>query len=732
MKPANTGLWHRLRPIGRTPLFQQIQASECGAASLGILLAHLGRWVGMNELCKACGVSRDGCSAADIQRAAAGYGVDVTGWQRSADYLKSLEAPAILFWEFKHFLVLEGFRNNRFYINDPANGHYSLDEATFQERYMGIVLVARAGPDFTPSERPLTIRARLLPWLGENRAQIGIAFVLGLLLAIPTLALPELLRYFTDAATGPDPPSATLMIGGTLGIAAAVFAILWLQQRVLLAVSVRIALVQSERFLSALLRLPMEYFAQRFSGELASRARLLDRIANTATTRLTRLAIELTMSLIYLVWIALQDWLLAATAVVVAFLNVVVVRSVYYRSKHENYRLRRSQGMLSGIGATALSRLDTLRATGTDGDFFTRLSGYQALELRYRQRSAELGVFANALPPFFLMVGGAVVLGIGGMRVITGDMSIGDVVATYFVIGNFLLPIGKYVESTGLIQILEADLQRVQDVLDADPASGADSAETHGASRLVSIGRRVRLAGRLELRDVTFGYRPYHDPVIEGFNLTLEPGQRVALVGPSGSGKSTIASLIAGVYRPWAGQVLFDGHERDEIPREVAIDSVAHVNQRVNLFSGTVRENLTMWNPTVPDALVVDAAQDAHIHDEIAQRPLGYDTTIEEGGQNFSGGQRQRLEIARALVPRPSLIILDEATSDLDAAVESRIDDSLRRRGCACLIVAHRLSTVRDCDEILVLDRGRTVQRGQHEDLMLDTEGLYHALVMSQ
>ncbi|MCY3839524.1 MAG: cysteine peptidase family C39 domain-containing protein, partial [Gammaproteobacteria bacterium] len=518
MNPPFADLLRRLRPVPRTPLYQQIQASECGAASLGIVLAHLGRWAGMNELCRACGVSRDGCSAADIQRAAAGYGVEVTGWQRSADYLKGLEAPAILFWEFNHFLVLEGFRNNRYYINDPANGHYSLDEATFRERYMGIVLMVRTGPDFTPSERPLTIRARLLPWLGEHRTQIGIAFALGLLLAIPTLALPELLRYFTDAATGPGPPSATVVIGGTLGIAVALFAILWIQQRVLLAVSVRIALSQSERFLSALLRLPMEYFAQRFSGELASRARLLDRIANTATTRLTRLAIELTMSLIYLVWIAAQDLLLAGTAVVVAFLNVAVARSVSYRTKHENYRLRRSQGMLSGIGATALSRLDALRATGTEGDFFTRLSGYQALELLYRQRSAELGVFANALPPFFLIVGGAVVLGIGGMRVISGDMSIGDVVATYFVIGNFLLPVGKYVESIGLVQVLEADLQRVQDVLDADPASDSDTVETHRANRLVSIGRRVRLAGRLELREVTFGYRPHHDPVIEGFN----------------------------------------------------------------------------------------------------------------------------------------------------------------------------------------------------------------------
>ena len=728
MRTAFAELREGLRPIRRTPVFQQIQASECGAASLGIVLASLGRWVRMNELCKACGVSRDGCSAADIQRAAARYGVEVTGWQRSAEYVKSLKAPAILFWEFSHFLVLEGFKNNRYYINDPANGHYTLDEATFKERYMGIVLVLRPGPDFAPSGRPFSLRRQLLPWVRDQKPLIGLAFALGVLLAVPTLAMPELLRYFTDAATGPQPPSAVLVIGGALVIAGSMFAIVWSQQRILLAASMRIAVTQSERFLAALLRLPMAYFAQRLSGELASRTRLLDNIANTSATRLAQLMIELTMSVIYLVWIVLQDVLLAGTAVVVATLNVLLARWVSRRRKHENFRLRRSQGMLSGIGTMGAKKLDALRSSGAEGDFFTRFSGYQALELGYRQRAAELGAIANSLPPFFLMVGGAVVLGVGGMRVISGDMSIGDVVATYFVIGSFLLPIGRYVESVGLIQILEADMQRVQDVLDADPGDNANPP----AKRLVSIGRRLRLSGRLELRDVTFGYRPHHEPIIEGFNLSLEPGQRVALVGPSGSGKSTIASLIAGIHRPWSGEILLDGHARDDIPREVAIDSVAYVNQRVNLFSGSVRDNLTMWNPTVPDALVVGAAQAAHIHDEIAQRPLGYETQVEEGGDNFSGGQRQRLEIARALVPRPSLIILDEATSDLDAAVESRIDDALRRRGCACLIVAHRLSTIRDSDEILVLDGGRTVQRGQHEELMLDESGLYHSLVTSQ
>ena len=730
MNPALADFWRRLRPIPRTPVFQQIQASECGAASLGTILASLGKWVGMNELCKACGVSRDGCSAADIQRAAAGFGVEVTGWQRSAEYLRKLDAPAILFWEFSHFLVLEGFKNKRYYINDPANGHYTLDEATFKDRYMGIVLQLRPGPDFAPSGRPFSLRRQLAPWVREHKTPIGLAFVLGVLLAVPTLALPELLRYFTDAATSAQPPSAPAVIGGTLAIAGVLFALLWGQQRILLAASTRIAVTQSERFLATLLRLPMEYFAQRLSGELASRTRLLDSIANTATTRLAQLMIELTMSLIYLVWIVLQDVLLAGTAVVVALLNVLLARAVSRRRKHENFRLRRSQGMLAGIGTNGAKNLDNLRASGTEGDFFTRFSGYQALELGYRQRAAELGAIANALPPFFLMVGGAVVLGLGGMRVISGDMSIGDVVATYFVIGSFLLPIGRYVESAGLFHILEADMRRVQDVLDADP--GTASAAPATSARLVSIGRRLRLTGRLELRDVTFGYRPHHDPIIEGFNLSIEPGQRIALVGPSGSGKSTLASLIAGVHQPWSGEILFDGHVRDDIPREVTIDSVAYVTQRANLFSGSVRDNLTMWNPTVPDALVVQAAQDAHIHDDIARRPLGYDTPVEEGGDNFSGGQRQRLEIARALVPRPSLMILDEATSDLDAAVEARIDDALRRRGCACLIVAHRLSTIRDSDEILVIDHGRPVQRGQHEELMLDEAGLYHAMVTSQ
>ena len=684
----------------------------------------------MNELSKACGVSRDGCTAGDIQRAAQAYDVEVSGWRRRAEYVEHLTSPAILFWEFCHFVVLEGVRNNRYYINDPANGYYSLDAETFKQRYTGILLLLEPRPGFRPDGRAPTMWSQLLPRIRGQRILIGAAVALGLLLAVPTLAVPELLRYFTDAAASATGPSVGIVVGGTLAAGFALFGLVWIQQRILLRASVRIAVSQSERLLSTLLRLPIEYFAQRFSAELASRTQLLDNIANTGAVQLTRLLIELAMAVVYLVWIAFQDLVLAAVAVAIAALNVVLVRSVSQRRKIENFNLRRSQGVLTGLAAMATKNLDALRSSGTENSFFVRFSGYQARELGFRQRSAELGAVTNALPPFFNMIGGAAVLGVGGLRVISGDMSIGDVMATYFVIGSFLLPLGKYIESVGLFQLLEADLQRVQDVTDA--GSGEEPPQNPERTGPVSIGRRVRLAGRLELKDVTFGYRPHHEPIVEGFDLTIEPGQRVALVGPSGSGKSTIASLIAGIYQPWSGHILFDGHARDEVPREVVVDSVAYVDQQVHLFSGTIRENLTMWNPTVPDALVLSAARDAHIHDEIAQRPLGYDTLVEEGGENFSGGQRQRLEIARALVQRPSLLILDEATSDLDAAVEARIEDSLRRRGCACLFVAHRLSTVRDCDEILVLDKGRTVQQGHHEELMLDRQGLYRSLVTSQ
>ena len=388
--------------------------------------------------------------------------------------------------------------------------------------------------------------------------------------------------------------------------------------------------------------------------------------------------------------------------------------------------------MLAGIGMAGLSRIDTLRAIAAEDDFHARWTGHQARELLARQRFAELGQVNAAVPTLYQMLASAAVLGFGGWRVMAGDMSVGMLTGFYMAAAAFLQPIGRFIQFADLFQILEADLQRLDDVFDAPEEHASAAVDTAGGERgrgeVSTFAGRLRLKGSVELRDLTFGYPGCTEPLLKDFSLSIEPGQRVAVVGPSGSGKSTLSALVAGIYQPWSGEVLIDGCRREAIPRELLTSSMSLVDQHIFLFADTVRENLTMWVPDVPDSALVAAAKDAAIHDEIIARPLGYDAPVDEGGRNFSGGQRQRLEIARALVNNPSILILDEATCSLDAITEVRIDDGLRRRGCTCLIVAHRLSTIRDCDLIVVLDGGSAVQRGLHEELMQE-DGLYRELV---
>ncbi|MCY3815639.1 MAG: ATP-binding cassette domain-containing protein, partial [Gammaproteobacteria bacterium] len=391
---------------------------------------------------------------------------------------------------------------------------------------------------------------------------------------------------------------------------------------------------------------------------------------------------------------------------------------------------RREQGLLLGVGTLMLNQAETLRMTGADDRFFSRWSGHQARELAARQRFVELSHINAALPGLFMALGHAAVLTFGATRVINGDLTLGALVGFYVVAGMFLAPVGRFAEFADKRQALENDMQRLDDITETPEDRGL-ARRRQAWEGIATLNGRLRLAGSVELRGVTFGYNLARPPLINDFSLTIRAGQRIALVGPSGSGKSTVARLVAGLYQPWSGEILFDGRARDDIPEDVLSRSVSVVDQHIVLFSATVRDNITLWNPAVPDDDLVAAARDACIHDEILERPLGYSTPVDEDGGNFSGGQRQRMEIARALVGNPTVLILDEATSALDAATEEYVDDALRRRGVTCLIVAHRLSTVRDCDQIIVLDKGVEVQRGTHDELMSDTEGIYCRLVRS-
>ena len=714
-----------------TPLRLQSHATECGAACLGSVLAYFGRWVPFTELRGRCEVGRDGSTAAGLKRAAEHFGLACSGWSVQIKRLKQMPLPLILFWEFNHFLILEGFDRKWFYLNDPAVGRRKLTRAEFEAGFTGIALQFHRGPEFQPGGVPSSLLQRLPDWLRGAWGALACVVACALLLAVLALATPAAVGLVVDRVLGENEPWGILVAATLAAAAVLVYVLTWLKQRFLQRLAIRLSIIAGNRYVSRLLRLPVDYFSHRLVGELAARVLSVDKIARGLSQHFLGVLIEFLMSAVFLAVMLALHPPLALLVLALAVLKLLLLLPIARVRSDESHALRREQGMLLGIGTLMLNQADTLRMTAADDRLFVRWSGDQARELAARQRFAELSHLIASLPGMFVILANAAVLGLGAAAVMAGELTLGTLAAFYVLAAMFLEPFGRFVEFADERQALDTDMQRLDDIADT-PEDPALTRRGGSADAVATFNGRLRLAGRVELRGVTFGYNRSRAPLLKDFSVVIQPGQRVAVVGPSGSGKSTLARLVAGVYHPWSGEILFDGRPRHEIPGDVLARSVSMVDQHVVLFAATVRDNLTLWNAAVPDDDVVAAARDAGVHDDILDRPLGYATPVDEDGGNFSGGQRQRLEIARALAHNPTVLILDEATSALDTATEAHVDDALRRRGVSSLIVAHRLSTVRDCDQIIVLDEGREVQRGVHDELMADENGLYFRLVRTE
>ena len=770
----------------KTPTIIQMEAVECGAASLAILLSYYERIVPLAELRIECGVSRDGSNASNLILAARRYGMVAGGFKvEHLEQLQEVLPPYIVFWDFNHFIVVEGFGKNCVYINDPATGPRKVSFKEFDEAYTGIVLVMKPGEGFQKGGQKRSMVTALASRLANSRRALVFCLLTGLFLTFPRLTVPAFTQVFVDRILVENLQDwLRPMILGML-IAAVVQGLLMrMQLKTLRKLLIKLSVTMSGQFLWHILRLPVEFYAQRFSGEISSRMQLNDKVAEVLSGRLATTVIDTVMMGFYAVLMFTYDWLLTTITILFAALNFVALQTLSRSRVDANISLAQEYGKVSGVAIGGIQAIETVKASGLESDLFTKFAGYYTKALNAQQKLGLQTRILNVLPTLLTALATASILVIGGFRVINGSLSIGMLVAYQLLATSFLKPVNSLINFGSTLQELESDLNRLDDVLQ-NPIDGSRNVRSRAKSgnrsnkngkdthrllnpvnpiqsncsaqelsesknghqvtkidsnkslKLVSKSPRFpisqdsfQLQGSVELRQLTFGYSNLEAPLIEDLNLTVKPGQRIALVGGSGSGKSTIAKLICGLYPFWSGDILFDGISRTQIPHSVLANSLAMVEQEIFLFAGTIRDNLTLWDSTIPEADLVKACQDAAIHEAILSLPGGYDAQLGEGGMNLSGGQRQRLEIARALVRNPSILVLDEATSALDAETEKIVDRNLRRRGCSCIVVAHRLSTIRDCDEIIVLQQGKVVQRGTHEELR-EQEGTYMRLIGS-
>ena len=708
--------------LAKVPQVMQMEVVECGAASLTMILAHYGKWLPLEEVRAACGVSRDGSSAKMILQAARNYGLDAKGFRMSPEALEGKQ-PAIIHWNFEHFVVFRGFdRKGRACINDPGIGPVKWPMEEFRKHYTGVCLTFEPTEKFEKGGQQTSILSYMKKNLNGVSEAFWLTFSFALMGAFVALLSPLFTRIFLDEIlSGKNADWVKWFFIGMGALAVFQFFVVLLQSRYTKRVAGALALKSNKDYLRHLLRLPMSYFAMRHVGDLQQRMHLNQEITNSLIEVLAPQVINIGLLVLYLFLMFSYSFWLTIIGFVAAGVNLAIVH--YFANLRINLirSMEQSEGQYFSATISCIDNMESIKAAGAETGFFKYWSGLWAHKFnvnanadKQQAQMALLPVMANALCSVAVLV-------LGAYLILQGDLTVGMLMAFQGFMGSFLAPVNELVNGSQKIVEMRSQMERVEDVMKYP--------EDHRDSEKEIL--QGKLGGLLEMKHVTFGYSPIQPPLIEDFNLRVEPGHSVALVGPSGCGKSTLAKLISGLYKPWSGEILFDGRPIESIPNEELTNSVAVIDQNVVLFDDTIAQNIRMWDPSIEDFTLMMACNDAEIRADIVSRPEGFDTKIVKGGQNFSGGQRQRFEIATALAREPIVLVMDEATSALDPKTEDEVMKRIRSMGPTQIIVAHRLSTIRDCDEIIVMDQGKILQRGRHEELIAQ-EGFYQKLMKSE
>lgn len=701
--------------VKKVPVVMQMETVECGAAALSMLLAYHGKWLSIEQLRTDCGVSRDGSNARNIVLAARHHGMDAHGWQADIDHLPSL-APAIIHWNHNHFVVFKGFHRGMAFINDPAIGSMAVSMKDFQRSYTGVAITSVPGDDFKPQGHQTSI----LHYVRENIRGAKDAFIftllMGILMSFAGMVYPLFSQVFLDSIiTGKNDEWTVPFFVGIACLVVFNFLLALLDNVYGRRFAGSMSLKGNTRFLWHALNLPIEFFTQRYVGDIVQRQSLNEHITTTLIRILAPYAVNVALLVVYIVVMAQYSVLLTIVGISVVALNIYSVAAERELRTNLARALEQSEGKFYGITMSCVDNIESIKAAGAERGFFEFWAGTFARrnnqEVAFQKRPFWPFVFGHFANSFILILGAALIL--------NGQFSIGMLMAFQGFMAEFMKPAMGLMQGSTTVLEMRSQMERIDDVM-AYPAEQTGKGE--------NPAHNAKLGGMIEMKNVSFGYSLSAAPLICDFSMTLHPGKSVAIVGASGCGKSTIAKLLTGLYQPWSGEILFDGRDSHDISRDEFVNSVACIDQNVVLFDDTIAENIKMWDHSIEDFTMTMACIDAGIRDDIISRPRGFNTRLVKGGGNFSGGQRQRFEIATALAREPVILILDEATSALDTVMESEVMQSIRQCGASTIVIAHRLSTIRDCDEIIVMDKGRIVQRGTHDELMAQG-GRYEELI---
>ena len=697
--------------VAKVPVVMQMEALECGAASLAMICAYYNKWIPLEQIRVDCGVSRDGANAKNLLVAARSYGFTAKGYRYEPDDLKKNgKFPCIIHWNFNHFVVLDGFKGKKAVINDPAKGNYTVSMETFDKSFTGICLMFEPNENFVPSGKRKSVLSFAVKRL--SGAKVAVVFVVftTLISALIGVITPAFSRIFMDRLlTHESPDWFYPFLIALSAMSALQLVISALETYYSNRINGKLATVGSSTFLWKVLHLPMEFFSQRLAGDIQGRQGSNAGIANSVVNTFAPLALNAIMMVFYLVVMIRYSWILTLVGLSSLVINAWMSSIISKKRVNITRVSMRDAGKLAGATVAGVEMIETIKASGAKNGFFERWAGYQASVNAQKIKYAKINQYLRMIPSVVSTITGIVVLTLGVWFAMEGTFTVGMIMAFQGVLSSFSAPATTFISAGQRIQEMRTQMERVEDVM--------EYCEDDCYKTEVKEENFSKLKGMIELKNVTFGYSRLSEPVIRDFSLTVKPGQRVALVGTSGCRKSTISKLVSGLYQPWSGEILYDGKHLSEIDRDVFTGSLAVVDQEIALFEGTIAENIKMWDNSIEDFEMIMAARDSQLHEEIMRRDGGYNYRIAEGGKDFSGGQRQRLEIARVLAQDPSIIILDEATSALDAKTEYDLVKAVKDRGITCIVVAHRLSTIRDCDEIIVLDHGVTAERGTHEEL---------------